>query len=157
MAADYNVVLIAPFGALGVRTANDAISEIAFLPPGTKPLAPRNALAAEVCAQLAAYLADPESDFSLPLMPAGTEFQRRVWQSIAAIPRGRTRTYGEIAGELKNAPRAVGQACGRNPFPVVVPCHRVVGANDSLGGFARKRDGFLLDVKRWLLRHEGAL
>ena len=157
MTADFDAVFATPFGALGVRTADDAIAEIAFLPPETKLLAPRNALAAKAGKQLAAYLSDPKARFDLPLKPAGTEFQRRVWKSIAAIPRGRTLTYGEIAGKLKNAPRAVGQACGRNPFPVVVPCHRVVAADGGLGGFARQRGGFLLDVKRWLLEHEGAL
>lgn len=157
MAADYAAVLAAPFGALGVQTDGETLSGIVFLPPGTRPFAPRNALAADACDQLAAYLADPRAEFSLPLKPSGTEFQRRVWKSIASIPRGRTLTYGEIAGKLKNAPRAVGQACGRNPYPVVVPCHRVVAANGSLGGFARERGGFLLDVKRWLLRHEGVL
>lgn len=156
MHAKFDAVLKAPFGALGVRTEDNAITEIAFLPPGTKPLAPRNALAAKAGKQLAAYLADPKAKFDLPLKPAGTEFQKRVWKSIAAIPGGRTLTYGEIAKKLHSAPRAVGQACGRNPFPVVVPCHRVLAAG-GLGGFARERGGFFLDVKRWLLEHEGVL
>jgi methylated-DNA-[protein]-cysteine S-methyltransferase len=67
-----------------------------------------------------------------------------------------TRSYGDIARALHSAPRAVGQACGANPFPVVVPCHRVLAAGGGLGGFARQREGFLLDVKRWLLAHERA-
>jgi methylated-DNA-[protein]-cysteine S-methyltransferase len=74
----------------------------------------------------------------LPLRPSGTPFQRRVWQQIAAIPTHQTRSYGEIAKALHNAPRAVGQACGANPFPVVVPCHRVLAAGGGLGGFARQ-------------------
>jgi methylated-DNA-[protein]-cysteine S-methyltransferase len=105
--------------------------------------------------QLAAYLVDAEFVPALPLHPAGTPFQRRVWQQIAAIPTHQTRTYGEIAKALHNAPRAVGQACGANPFPVIVPCHRVVATAGGLGGFAGQRAGFLLDVKRWLLAHEG--
>lgn len=153
----FDAVMKTAFGALGVRTEDDAIAAIAFLPPATKPVSPRNPLAAKACEQLAAYLADPAAMFDLPLRPAGTEFQRRVWESIAAIPRGRTLTYGEIAGKLMNAPRAVGQACGRNPHPVVVPCHRVVAAGGGLGGFAGARSGYLLDAKRWLLRHEGVL
>ena len=80
---------------------------------------------------------------------------RRVWAEIATIPSGKTHTYGQLAKSLKNAPRAVGQACGANPYPVVVPCHRVLAANGRLGGFAGHTDGFLLDVKRWLLAHEG--
>jgi methylated-DNA-[protein]-cysteine S-methyltransferase len=90
----------------------------------------------------------------LPLRPSGTAFQRRVWGQIAAIPSHQTRTYGEVAKALHNAPRAVGQACGANPFPLVIPCHRVIATGGGLGGFARHGGGFLLDVKRWLLAHE---
>lgn len=154
MAAEYDAILAAPFGAIGVRTDEEAVAAITFLPPGTKPLSPKNALAARAGAQLAAYLADPHSRFDLPLQSAGTAFQRKVWQAIAAISSGETLSYGEIARKLKSAPRAVGQACGRNPFPLVVPCHRVVGAG-GLGGFAHARSGYLLDTKRWLLAHEG--
>ena len=151
---DFDAVLTTPFGALGVRTEGDAIAEIRFLPPGTQALKPKTALAERACAQLAAYLADPKAGFSLPLKTAGTDFQRSVWRAIAAIPQGRTLTYGEIAKRLISAPRAVGQACSRNPYPVVVPCHRVVASDGGLGGFASATDGYLLDTKRWLLAHE---
>lgn len=151
---DFDAVLTTPFGALGVRTEGDAIAEIRFLPPGTQALKPKTALAERACAQLAAYLADPKAGFSLPLKTAGTDFQRSVWRAIAAIPPGRTLTYGEIARRLKSAPRAVGQACGRNPYPVAVPCHRVVASDGGLGGFANASGGYLLDTKRWLLAHE---
>jgi methylated-DNA-[protein]-cysteine S-methyltransferase len=104
---------------------------------------------------LRAYLDNPDFAFGLPLRPSGTAFQRRVWAQIAAIPNRQTRTYGEVAKALHNAPRAVGQACGANPFPLVVPCHRVIATGGGLGGFARHGGGFLLDVKRWLLAHEG--
>jgi methylated-DNA-[protein]-cysteine S-methyltransferase len=103
---------------------------------------------------LHAYLKQPDFVFGLPLKPSGTIFQRRVWEQIAAIPCGITRTYGEVAQSLSNAPRAVGQACGANPFPLVVPCHRVIATGGGLGGFSRHGGGFLLDVKRWLLAHE---
>lgn len=82
-------------------------------------------------------------------------FRRSVWAKIAAIGPGRTRSYGEIARELGSAPRAVGQACGANPLPLVIPCHRVV-ASGGIGGFAHHEAGFYLSVKRWLLSHEGA-
>ncbi len=154
MPTEFDAVLKTPFGALGVRTAGKAIAEIRFLPPGTTARKPQNALAERACAQLAAYLADPKAGFDLPLEPAGTDFQRSVWRAIAAIPQGRTLTYGEIAKRLQSAPRAVGQACGRNPYPVVVPCHRVVASDGGLGGFANARGGYLLDTKRWLLEHE---
>ena len=74
------------------------------------------------------------------------------------IASGETRTYGELAAELRSSPRAVGGACGANPIPVVVPCHRVIGANHAIGGFMGARgEGFELGIKRWLLGHEGAL
>ncbi|MDR2240785.1 MAG: methylated-DNA--[protein]-cysteine S-methyltransferase [Zoogloeaceae bacterium] len=150
----FDAVLRAPFGALGVRIEGEAITEIRFLPPGTGAIEPKTALARRARDQLAAYLADPGAGFDLPLQTAGTDFQRRVWRAIAAIPKGKTLTYGEIARRLQSAPRAVGQACGRNPYPVVVPCHRVIAADGGLGGFASARGGYLLDTKRWLLAHE---
>lgn len=154
MPAEFDAVLQTPFGALGVRTEGEAVTQIRFLPPGTNAVLPRNPLAERTCAQLSAWLDNPAAGFDLPLEPAGTTFQRRVWRAIAAIPRGKTLTYGEIARRLKSAPRAVGQACGRNPYPVVVPCHRVVAADGGLGGFAGAGGGYLLDTKRWLLAHE---
>ena len=156
----FQAVVAAPGFALGVCCNADEVTGIEFLPPQPE-LAPQTALAAEAARQLAAWLADPAFAFGLPLRPAGTAFQRRVWAEIAAIPCGRTLTYGQVAAQLHNAPRTVGQACGANPYPIVVPCHRVVasgGAGDKkLGGFARERGGFLLDIKRWLLTHEGSL
>ena len=152
--ADYQAVITAPGFCLGVRCDEDEIHSIRFLPV-TAAVAPRNALAAEAARQLKAYLADAEHLFALPLRAAGTPFQRRVWQQIAAIPTHQTRSYGEVARLLHNAPRAVGQACGANPYPLVVPCHRVLASGGGLGGFARQNGGFLLDVKRWLLAHEG--
>jgi methylated-DNA-[protein]-cysteine S-methyltransferase len=133
----------------------DEILAIDYLEPGPEQAAD-GPLAAEAARQLRAYLADPGFAFGLPLRPSGTAFQRRVWAEIAKIPLGQVRTYGDVAKRLNNAPRAVGQACGANPFPLVVPCHRVV-ASDGLGGFARHGGGFLVDIKRWLLRHENSL
>ena len=151
--AGFQAVVAAPGFALGVRCNEEEVVEIEFIEPRPE-VAPANALAAETVRQLRAYLADPACEFGLPLRPSGTAFQRRVWAEIAAIPVGVTLTYGEVAKNLRNAPRAVGQACGANPFPLVVPCHRVVASGGGLGGFAGERGGFLLDVKRWLLQHE---
>lgn len=150
----YQAIVAAPGFALGVQCDDDEVTGIDFLEPRPEQ-APNSPLAGEAVRQLRAYLADPGFVFGLPLKPAGTAFQRRVWSQIAAIPPGRTETYGQVAKNLNNAPRAVGQACGSNPYPVVVPCHRIVATGGGLGGFARERGGFLLDVKRWLLRHEG--
>lgn len=151
----FSAVIAAPFGALGIRTHDDALESIEFLPPGTATIAPDTALARRAAEQLNAYLTDPRTPFDLPLKAAGTEFQRRVWQAISAIPCGKVRAYGEVARDLASAARAVGQACGANPFPIVVPCHRVV-AQGAIGGFAHARDGYLLDTKQWLLAHESA-
>jgi len=144
-----------PFALLGIRTDDDRVAEIVFLSKDGEALFPKNRLAERACAQIERYLGDPEFRFDLPLARRGTPFQRRVWGRIAAIEAGRTRSYGEIARELGSAARAVGQACGANPLPLVVPCHRVLAAG-GIGGFAHHRGGFHLSVKRWLLAHEGA-
>lgn len=143
-----------PWGGMGVRLVGEAISELVFLPDGRGDVAAsRHPLAREACRQIAAYGRDAAFRFDLPLLLRGTPFQRSVWQAIAAVPRGRTRRYGEIAGELGSSARAVGQACGANRLPLVIPCHRVVAAG-GIGGFAHHRDGYLLQAKRWLLAHE---
>lgn len=153
-ATHYQMVVSAPGFSIGVRCDEAEIHAIDYLEPLAEVL-PENALAFEAARQLKAYLANPDFVLELPLRPAGTAFQRRVWEQISAIPSHQTRTYGELAKALHNAPRAVGQACGANPFPLAVPCHRVIATGGGLGGFARQRSGFLLDIKRWLLAHEG--
>jgi methylated-DNA-[protein]-cysteine S-methyltransferase len=152
---DFQARMATPFGVVGVRTAAGAIAEIAYLPRSAATLAPADALAERACRQIERYLDDPAFRWDLPLAPAGTEFRRRVWRKIAAIPMGRVRPYGALAKELGSAARAVGQACGDNPFPLVIPCHRVVAAG-GLGGFAHRAGGYTVSVKRWLLAHEGA-
>jgi methylated-DNA-[protein]-cysteine S-methyltransferase len=152
----YQAIVAAPGFALGIQCDDDEITGIDFLEPHPE-LVPTSPIAAEAVRQIKAYIADPAFTFGLPLRPAGTAFQRRVWTQISAIPNGQTHTYGQLAKDLKNAPRAVGQACGANPYPVVVPCHRVIATGGGLGGFARERGGFLLEVKRWLLTHEARL
>jgi methylated-DNA-[protein]-cysteine S-methyltransferase len=154
-AVDWQAVVATPAFALGIRCDNDAVLGIEFLEPRPE-VAPRTPLAQETVRQLRAYLKDPRFAFGLPLAPTGTAFQRRVWAGIAAIPSGSVRSYGELAQAIGSGSRAVGNACGANRFPVVIPCHRVVASGGKgLGGFARQRGGFLLDVKRWLLAHEG--
>lgn len=147
-------ILSAPTFSLGIRCTADAITEIITLEPRAE-IKPATSLAKEAVRQLCAYLKDPHFAFSLPLAPTGTAFQRRVWDGITAIDCGQTRTYGELAASLVSSARAVGNACGANPYPIIIPCHRVV-ARHGLGGFNRQRGGFLLEVKRWLLAHEGS-
>jgi methylated-DNA-[protein]-cysteine S-methyltransferase len=151
--SDFQAIVAAPGFSVGIRCDEDEIHALEYLEPGAAK-EPESALAAEAVRQLQRYISGADFSFSLPLRPTGTTFQRRVWEQIAAIPSHQTRTYGELAKALHNAPRAVGQACGANRFPLVIPCHRVVATGGGLGGFARQRGGFLLDVKRWLLAHE---
>ena len=115
---------------------------------------PASELLARARRQLTEYFARTRTTFELPLDPAGTIFQREVWDLLRTIPYGTTTSYGELARHLGDprATRAVGAATGKNPIPIIVPCHRVVGANGYLTGF-----GGGLDRKRWLLEHEGAL
>ncbi|MDR1164191.1 MAG: methylated-DNA--[protein]-cysteine S-methyltransferase [Candidatus Accumulibacter sp.] len=151
--APFQAITAALGFCVGVRCDDDEIHAIQYLEPRAE-LLPKNPLAAETLRQVRAYFSDPGFRFALPLRFSGTTFQRRVWEEIAAIPSGHTRSYGEIATSLHNAPRAVGQACGANFFPLIIPCHRVVASGGKLGGFAHQRGGFLLEVKRRLLEHE---
>lgn len=155
VSGNFQAKLPAPFGMLGIRTDCGLLAEIVFLEAGGGALAPRDGISERTCAQLQKYFNDPEYRFDVPLAPRGTPFQRRVWARISAIRPGRTRSYGEIAREIGSAARAVGQACGANPVPLVVPCHRVLAAT-GIGGFAHREAGFHLSVKRWLLKHESA-
>ncbi len=153
---DFDAILSAPYGALGVRVLGDRLAALEFLAPDTAPLAPSSSLLERVAEELATYHTDPRHRFHLPLAPIGSAFRMRVWAALQAIPSGHTTTYGELARRLGSSARAVGQALGDNPLPIVIPCHRVLAAH-GLGGFNHAGDGFSLDVKRWLLRHEGVL
>ena len=104
-------------------------------------------------AQLEAYFDGASTAFDLPLSPAGTEFQRNVWRLMEAIPYGGTRSYGDLAKDLKSAARAVGMACGANPIPIIIPCHRILSAT-GMGGYSGE-GGVVTKVD--LLRLEGAL
>lgn len=112
---------------------------------------PAHAVLAKTRAQLADYFAGERRHFDLPLDPVGTEFQKSVWAALIAIPYGETRSYAALAAAIgrPGASRAVGAANGRNPLSIVAPCHRVIGANGTLTGFAGG-----LAVKQWLLAHE---
>jgi methylated-DNA-[protein]-cysteine S-methyltransferase len=130
----------------------DAGSHSASVEPGWTR---REGLFAEAAAQLKSYFAGERTEFDLPLAPRGTPFQLAVWEQLARIPYGRTVSYGDVAaaiGKSAVASRAVGLANGRNPISIILPCHRVIGADGSLTGY-----GWGLDRKEWLLRHEGAL
>lgn len=151
---DYQAKLVTPFAVLGVRIEEDWLTDIDYLPLNSSALAPTSVFAAEVCRQLLAYLQNPRFVFDLSVHIGGTQHQQRVWKQIQAIPPGSTCSYAEIAHVLHSAPRAVGQACGANRLPIVIPCHRVIAKNGKLGGFMHASDGMPLTIKQWLLTHE---
>jgi methylated-DNA-[protein]-cysteine S-methyltransferase len=150
---NYQAKLPTPFGMLGICCEADTLTDIDFLESDATLHLPTQAFAREVCRQLQAYFIDPDFHFNLSLKLNGTAHQTKVWQAISAIPSGQTRNYGDLATLLASSPRAVGQACGSNPIPIVIPCHRVV-SKSGIGGFIHQRTGGALDIKRWLLAYE---
>jgi len=149
----YDAILDAPPCRLGARFTGEALTRLDFLGADGHVSRSLDSRAVHLASQLDAYWINPEHEFDLLFVPAGTPFQLRVWRALLSIPRGEPTTYGALARQLGTAARAVGQACGSNPLPIVVPCHRVVAAN-GLGGFMHASAGAPLEVKSWLLRHE---
>ncbi|MEY2908602.1 MAG: hypothetical protein RLZZ602_1125 [Pseudomonadota bacterium] len=148
-----HVALETPVGTMRIESSETGISAVLWpqqAPSGPEEMTP-SPLLAEAAAQLRAYFSGQLKVFDLPLQPEGTEFQQRVWQELKKIPWGATTTYGEIARALSSpkSARAVGAAIGRNPLSIVVPCHRVIGRDGSLTGFAGG-----LERKSWLLNLE---
>ncbi len=120
---------------VGTLTISERDGAIVALDWGAAPVGAPTPLLRRAHDQLAEYFAGERRAFDLPLAPAGSSFQRRVWDAMLAIPYGSTRSYGEVAGELGSAARAVGGACGANPIPILIPCHRILAAN-GLGGYS---------------------
>jgi methylated-DNA-[protein]-cysteine S-methyltransferase len=156
MRASYFHETDSPVGRLLLAGDGHALTRVHFQ-DGLHPLTPppewrRDAAPfATVARELAEYFALERREFSVPLAMRGTEFQRSVWQALVAIPYGESISYGELAGRVGSVARAVGLANGANPLPIIVPCHRVIGADGSLTGF-----GGGLAIKRALLELEGA-
>jgi methylated-DNA-[protein]-cysteine S-methyltransferase len=151
----FTMIIDSPVGRLSITEAGSAVVRIAWsdheagepqAQPGETPLLARAAQ------QLSEYFAGTRRDFDLPLDPAGTPFQRRVWTEMARIPFGATESYGALARKTGSVARAVGGACGANPIPIVIPCHRVVAEGGALGGFS---GGTGPATKRALLELEG--
>ncbi len=144
-----------PFGVLVVGLQGDTITDVRIR---SRPLL-RVAFAASpvekrISREVLEYFSDPASPLQWRLQTVGTDYQRRVWKALRAIPVGSVKTYGELAVEIGGSARAVGNACRSNPIPVYIPCHRVV-AKQHIGGFAGKTRGRQINIKRWLLQHEG--
>lgn len=138
-------------GRYTITERNGAITRLAWGAgenQGSSPVLERAA------AQLVEYFLGERRVFDLPLAPEGTAFQQRAWQALSAIPFGETRSYGELAARIDSVPRAVGGACGANPIPVIIPCHRVLAAQGRPGGYSGKGG---LVTKGILLAHEAKL
>ena len=155
-ASTYAAKVTMPFAVLGLRSNDSALTSLQYLPRTEHAVAPTGRVAELAVRELERWLDDPDFRFTVALSPAGTPFRQRVWAALTAIPRGQSRTYGDVARVVNSAPRAVGQACGDNPIPLIIPCHRVVAADGSLGGFMHATGGDPIAIKRWLLAHEGA-
>lgn len=140
------------FSPLDHLTLHEEDGALVSLDWGWVPGGEATPLLAEAAGQMDAYFEGRLKAFDLPLAPAGSPFQCRVWRALAAIPFGRTRTYGDLAGELGTSPRPVGGACGRNPLPILIPCHRVLGQGGAPGGYS---GAWGLTTKYELLRREG--
>ena len=150
--------LKAPFATLGIVADEKHLLGVHFLPASVAAKTPKtNTIAHLACVQLMAYLDNPNFVFNLPLRLTGSKHQVDVWLGMQAIPAGKTLTYGALAEMVGSSARAVGTACGQNPIPVIVPCHRIVAANGGLGGFMGGKLENPLLIKQWLLKHEGAL
>ena len=150
-AVDDQVIVGSPLGCLRIEVSADAVVAIRFLDHGSPGPQPTSGLSAEAASQLSAYFAGRLRRFDLPVAPAGTPFQRQIWTALLEIPYGVTWTYGQMAAAVgrPKSSRAVGAANAANPIPVVLPCHRVIGADGGLtgygGGIERKRA--LLDLE----------
>jgi len=145
------VQMPSPLGLIEIAASDQGIHAILFVDTSSAPSSTDQPLLQQCQLQLQQYFAGERQQFDLPLAATGTGFQQQVWQALCQIDYGQTCSYSAIAARLNNpkAVRAVGAANGRNPLSIVVPCHRVIGANGSLTGYAGG-----LDRKRWLLAHE---
>lgn len=143
--------IMSPVGTLSLFEDDE---KIVVLEWGQAPKGIETPLLKEAKAQLSAYFSGKLQQFDLPLDPSGSEHQKKVWEVMAKIPFGQTLTYGDIAKQIESSPRAVGGACGKNPIPILIPCHRVMGANGKLTGFS---GGEGIETKIQLLRMEEAI
>jgi methylated-DNA-[protein]-cysteine S-methyltransferase len=147
-----------PLFDLKIRLVNNLLCRVEFSqkdPICAIPGEIKDKLYKEVKYQLDKYLEDPSFNFDLPVHTHGSAHQEKVWEIMRQIPVGSIKTYKEVAELLNSSAIAVGGACGKNPLVLITPCHRIVSANGSLGGFMNAKNGWPLQIKRWLLEHEG--
>lgn len=150
--------LSTPLGYLGLEVHSDSLIRV-YLPQShqipVKNLAKnvKHSIQNHIDALSYYFKRHQSIDKRLVVIPSGTPFQKKVWLALLDIPYGHTTTYGSLANQLKTSPRAIGNACRKNPLPLFIPCHRVVARN-NLGGYAGATQGKNLDIKQWLLNHE---
>ncbi len=143
-----------PFCQMKVSAEDGYITAIDFFSSNEPVGQTAPSLLNEARRQLTQYASSASYAFNLPLHPQGTDFQQRVWKALQEIPAGQVKTYGELARQLNSSPRAVGNACRKNPIPLLIPCHRVV-SKQGLGGYAGQTEGREIRLKMQLLAHEG--
>ena len=148
----YDAIIDTAVGKLGLRLNGTVLCRIDFDVNGAEFLSDNPNLQ-RLIAQLNGYFKQQRQQFSILLEATGSEFQKRVWHTLQKIPYGETRSYGELAMELNSSARAVGNACRRNPIPIVIPCHRVV-AKSGIGGFSGQTNGVQIDRKQFLIKLE---
>lgn len=149
--SQHSITVDTPTGPIAITEADGRIVRVSWCRAAVENPTP---LLEEAAQQLRDYFAGNRTDFDLPLHPEGSDFQKAVWRQMLKIPYGGTRTYGDLAKAIDGTARSVGTACGANPIPVIIPCHRVVGADGTMTGFS---GGEGVETKQALLRLEGAL
>ena len=148
-----NCVITSPLGKLGLTIVGGKLTKIQFLSSDAQLLATQDPLALRTIAKIKKYFYNPKLQFKLPIQAKGTPLQKKIWRALLRIPCGKTVTYGELARQIGTNPRVIGNACRRNPIPIVIPCHRVI-AKTGLGGYCGKTCNKFLKIKNWMLQHE---
>ena len=143
-----------PIGSLSIQMQTSLVGKIEWL--NDEACEPSSHIPMQLEQVLHHYWQTAKIDHTIPLLKQGTVFQQEVWQALYCIPIGETKTYGELALILNTSPRALANACRNNPFPIIIPCHRVV-AKTGMGGYAGQTSGSMLTIKHALLRHEKTL
>ena len=149
----YNCAIATPIGKLGITIVENRLTRIQLLAPNTGLFGVRTGLARRIAIRIGKYFHNSKTQFKLPIKITGTPLQKKIWLALQKIPCGKTITYGELAQKIGTSPRVIGNACRRNPLPVIIPCHRVV-AKSGLGGYFGKTCNNFLKAKKWMLQHE---
>jgi methylated-DNA-[protein]-cysteine S-methyltransferase len=150
----HEYIIFTPFVSLKLTCTDKALITIEFAGKAQATPSTTKGLPRLIGIQIKQYCQSPKKIFDFPICLQGTDFQKKVWNALRKIPAGKVKTYGELAADLNTSPRAIGNACRRNPVPFIIPCHRVV-SKTGIGGFAGATEGEYLTIKRKLLHHEG--